>query len=53
MCSLDVILSDDYVRIAPSTSSRRGAIWNDVPFDLTNWEIEAELAISSRYEYHV
>lgn len=44
----DVILSTDYIRLAASVRSQRGAVWSQLPTDYINWSVEIKFLISGR-----
>lgn len=44
----DVIPSNDYMRLAPSVRSQKGAIWSQLPTDYEFWTVDLKFMISGR-----
>ncbi|XP_035207421.1 vesicular integral-membrane protein VIP36-like, partial [Stegodyphus dumicola] len=40
-----VMITNHYIRLTPDLQSRRGAIWNNVPCNVKNWELQVHFKI--------
>lgn len=43
---IDVLKSDDFIRLSPSVPNTKGFIWSDIPNPYEAWEVEVAFRVS-------